>query len=501
MSLDQLVIRSARRTPDATAVVAADASLTYQELDDLANQIARMFAALGVQRGDRVGLWLEKSVQGVATMQAVLRLGAIYVPLDPLSPAPRVRNVLRDAGSALLVTTTQRAALVQTDDLRELICVCCDGEWQGRRWSDLRSYSIEPLDIAIDEHDPAYVLYTSGSTGVPKGVCISHRNALAFVEWAADEVGIGPSDRLANHAPFHFDLSVFDLYAAFLGGAAVVLMPEGAAYVAHQLVDFIRKQQITVWYSVPSALIIMLEQGGLLDLPTLPLRAILFAGEVFPIKHLRRLYLRWPTLRYLNLYGPTETNVCAFYEVQPADAERSSPVPIGRACSGDRIWAVDEHGAEVEPGATGELLVFGPTVMLGYWGQPPQGDRPYATGDLVRREADGSYTYVGRRDHLVKVRGHRIELGDIEAALLEHPAVSAAAVVVVGAAIEARLIAFLVADAEPAPSLLEIKRHCAERLPRYMIVDSVEFCAELPRTGNGKIDRLKLAAEQQSRSL
>jgi len=350
--------------------------------------------------------------------------------------------------------------------------------------------------VSTTEDDIAYILYTSGSTGKPKGVCISNRNALAFVEWAVSEMDIMPYDHLANHAPFHFDLSVFDLYAAFSRGASVCLIPDGSSYVPHHLVRFLVSEAITLWYSVPSVLILMMEQGALLDVEH-SLRAILFAGEPFPMKHLRRLYACWPWLRLLNLYGPTETNVCTFYPVINLQSDPVKPLPIGKACSGDTVWAQKEDGSLVGPGEEGELMVTGPTVMIGYWGQPAHGNRPYATGDIVRLEEDDNYLYLGRKDQMVKVRGHRIEPGDIEAVLELHPQIHAAAIVVAGSGLDARLVAFVVLLASPTPTLLEIKRFCAERLPRYMIVDNLFVLSELPRTRNGKIDRLVLMQSTQ----
>jgi amino acid adenylation domain-containing protein len=361
-------------------------------------------------------------------------------------------------------------------------------------WDDLQDFPEKPVGSpASGDDDLAYILYTSGSTGTPKGVCISNRNAMAFIEWAGDEIRAADTDRFSNHAPFHFDLSVLDIYVAFRAGASVSLIPDGMSYVPSRLVDFIQQRQITVWYSVPSALVLMMEQGRLLEQASLPLRAVLFAGEPFPIKHLRRLVTRWPSIRYLNLYGPTETNVCTFFDVRSILETQTRPVPIGRACSGDTVWAVKEDGSPAKTGEEGELWVTGPTVMLGYWGKPPHNHAPYRTGDLVRFEEDGNFTYLGRRDHMVKIRGHRVELGDIEAALETHPGIHESAVVPIGTGVEARLTAFVVGRPDSPPSLLEIKRHCAERLPRYMIVDDVRHLAALPRTRNGKVDRIALA--------
>ena len=497
MNLRDLVIRRAETSPQALAVKSPDASLTYGELDSMANRFAHALAQLGTQHGDRVGIWLDKSPYTVAAMQGVLRLGAIYVPLDPLSPASRICTIIRDCDIRTLITTQRRAEAVLASDLPQIACLSLDRTGPGMTWEDLMEFPDSPVaETGSDENEVAYILYTSGSTGKPKGVCISHRNALAFIEWALHTLEATPSDRFANHAPFHFDLSVLDLYVAFAAGAAVFLIPDAVASIPQYLVNCITQEQLTVWYSVPSVLILMMEHGGLLELEpaSLPLRAILFAGEPFPIKHLRRLYqYRSKHVRLLNLYGPTETNVCTFYEVTHLPEDQVRPVPIGKSCSGDDVWARKEDGTVARPGETGELMVEGPTVMVGYWGQPKQGNKPYATGDLVQLQEDGNYTYLGRRDHMMKVRGYRIEPGEVEAALEQHPAISEAAVITVGKGMESRLAAFVVASTADPPHLLEIKRHCAERLPRYMIVDDVYFVSELPRTRNGKIDRLSLA--------
>jgi len=498
MNLKDLLIRSAISKPDALAVKGPGGSMTYGELDTMANRIARALAELGVRKGDRVGIWLDKSIYAVATMQGVLRLGAAYVPLDPIAPVSRILTILADCEFQALVSTGKRANSIQNDEIGNIPFLCFDDAGPGLNWDDLMILSGSPVESPeVNYNDLAYILYTSGSTGKPKGVCISHQNALAFIEWAASELQVTSEDHLSNHAPFHFDLSVLDLYVAFLAGASVTLIPDGMSYVPRKLVDFILNEKITIWYSVPSALTLMMEQGGMLDVEELPLRIILFAGEPFPIKHLRRLFERWTSIRYLNLYGPTETNVCTYYEVKEIESDRTKPVPIGRACSGDTVWAVKSDGTRVNPGEEGELLVSGPTVLLGYWGRPPHGDKPYPTGDIVRLQEDGNYEYIGRRDHMVKIRGHRIELGDIEAALHNHAGIQEAAVVVHGSGIEARLIAFLVSKTDIPPTLLDIKRHCAERLPRYMIVDEVRIIPALPRTRNGKVNRLKLTEDAE----
>lgn len=485
--LRELLAGSVGQNPEAVAITGPDGEFTYAQLDALADWMAWALADLGVSRGDRVGIWMDKSGRAVAAMQGALRLGAAYVPLDPLAPPLRIQEIISDCAMRAVVTVADRDEMLagSSEDLARLVVGEAEHETRVPRFAA----------VPVDTDDLAYILYTSGSTGKPKGVCVSHRNALAFIEWAAREIAATADDRLSNHAPFHFDLSVLDLYVAFSSGASVHLVPDGMSYVPSRLVDFIVDNGITIWYSVPSALTLMMEQGRLLESAQMPVRAFLFAGEPFPIKNLRRLVSRWPKARYLNLYGPAETNVCTFYEVEEIDPDRTAPVPIGKACSGDEVWAVKSDGTPALAGEEGELMVAGPTVLVGYWGRDPHGDNPYPTGDIVRLEADGNYAFIGRRDHMVKVRGHRIELGDIEDALDQYPGMREVAVTVTGSAIDAKLVAFAVYTGERRPTLLDIKRHCAERLPRYMIVDQIRFLDVMPLSRNGKMDRIELGRQ------
>lgn len=493
-TVDALLTRAARRTPGALAVADHTTELTYGQLDAHTDRVARSLVEQGVRPGDRVVIWAEKSVTTVVVMQAVLRLGAAYVPVDPLGPAGRAARIIGDAGAALVVTTADRATELSgtgTGPLPPLAVIDPVRNDLGRTAFPTTGEAPLP-DPGTNADSLAWVLYTSGSTGTPKGVCISHRNALAFIEWAAAELRAEPTDRFANHAAFHFDLSVLDLYCAFHAGASVHLIAQALSYAPKLLVDFLHERRITVWYSVPSVLILMVRDGELLERGPASLRTLLFAGEPFPVKHLRTLRNRWEHVRMLNLYGPTETNVCTAYEVHTIADDRERAVPIGTACSGDRVWAEDEHGRVIDPGQEGELVVQGPTVMLGYFGRDAQGGRPYRTGDRVLLEEDGNFTYLGRNDNMVKVGGVRMELGEIEAAVGSHPDIGEVAVVVTGSGFEAQLTAFVVPAAGRAPSLLAVKQHCAERLPLSMVVGAVREVAELPRNGNGKVDRRRL---------
>lgn len=496
MRLHQLVADAAAVTPDRRAVAGPDGELTYGQLGARANAVAHRLRLAGVGPGDRVLIWSDKSCASVAGMQAVLCVGGAYVPADGNAPVSRVAAMARDCDARAVLTTDTRLPLITTELGPETRCLDLSAPADG---------PAQPIFEATDPDDLAYILYTSGSTGTPKGVCVSHRGARAFVDWAVALLAARPGDRFANHAAHTFDLSVLDLYAAFSVGASVHLIPAELAYAPVQLTEFLYEEQITVWYSVPSALILMMRYGELLGRPAPPaLRAVLFAGEPFPVGQVRKL-ADWTDARLLNLYGPTETNVCTYHETLPADLTRDLPVPIGLPACGNRVWACRDDGRPARAGEEGELVVDGPTVMLGYWGREPQRG-PYRTGDVVRVLDDGSFDYVGRSDHMVKVRGHRVEPGDVETALTAHPRVAEACAVVVGAGIDARLTAFTVpaspsgqansADGAGSRRLdaLELRRHCAERLPPYLIPDDIRVVDTLPRTANGKIDRLALAS-------
>jgi amino acid adenylation domain-containing protein len=500
MRIDQLVAPFARTSPDQVAVDGPGEFATYAQLDQLANRFANTFRAQGVVPGDRVGVHVPRGVRAIAALLGASRAGAVYVPLDPSSPPARMQVVARDCDLQHVVITP---ALL-SDWLASGVCapvrhlyLSADGDAPTpppdvslHPWTAIATATAAPAVANCDSpNDLAYLLYTSGSTGTPKGVMISHRNALAFAEWAADSIALAPTDRVASVAPFHFDLSVFDLWSTFSRGASLIIVDEGTVLSGRRMLDRIHAQGITVWYSVPAALMLMLESGGLEERGAPSLRVVFFAGEVFPMRHLRRAMAALPQARFHNLFGPTETNVCLAHALPAIPAETETAIPIGRPSCGDSIAIVDEQGRPVADGEIGQLLVEGPTVMLGYWnGGPPHPARhPFPTGDFVARRPNGDVMYHGRRDHMVKVRGFRIELAEVEAALTQHAGIREA----VAFANDGHLVA-AVLPCDPGLSVLAIKRHCAARLPPYMIPSDVRLLAQLPRTSSGKVDRVAI---------
>jgi len=512
--LHHLLIESAARHPERTAIVDRAASMTYRELDAASSRLAVELAARGVGPGNRVGLYLDKSLPGIVAAWGILRSGAAYVPLDVASPVKRVARIVANGDLCGILTTSKRWPSLAAG-------LACPPGFVGialaaQRPADPR-FAFETPDAPLasaDRHvhvddDPsraAYVLYTSGSTGQPKGVVLSHRAARSFVDWAGDITQLGPTDVVSSHAPLHFDLSVFDLFASCRAGATVALVPPELNVFPRNLADWMARERISVWYSVPSLLSRLALAGDLERHDWSQLRQIIFAGEVFPVAHLRRLREKIPAARYWNWYGPTETNVCTAYAVAALPAERTAPVPIGTACANCRLLVLDEAGSECEPGEAGELCVSGPSLMTGYQAMPeataqafvtrPDGSAWYRTGDLVQEDAAGLLHLLGRRDGMIKSRGYRIELGEIESILHQHPGVAeAAAVALPDDEIGHVILAAAVARAGETLETAKLRAFCVERLPAYMIPVSIEVRASLPRGSTGKVDRVRLREE------
>lgn len=499
------------------AVWARKRSLTYRELDQRSTQLAHLLRQRGLKKGDRVGIFFPKCVESVVCMFGVLKAGGVYVPLDPQAPADRVGYIIENCGIRVLLTNKERRAVLTADTIAGLdYCVMTDdsgSNGSGNKvvpWAMMGEFPADRApEVTLTETDLAYILYTSGSTGRPKGVMLSHQNALTFVEWCADKFKVRSEDRLSNHAPLHFDLSVFDVYNAIEAGATVYLVTEDLALFPTTLASFMETQQITIWYSVPSALMLLLLHANMKAEKLPHLRTILFAGEVFPMKYLRQLADLLPPVELYNLYGPTETNVCTYYHVERERLAGMDKLPIGIACENTEVFAVSDHDQIVtQPGEQGELYVRGPAVTYGYWAdaektkkmvvpnrfQPNFNENMYRTGDLVTLAEDGNYYFQGRRDSQIKSRGYRIELGDIESALLSHPGVrEAAAIAIPDELVGNRIKAVVAAHETHALKITELQQFCGTIIPKYMIPEQIEFLEALPKTSTGKIDRVSLA--------
>ena len=512
-ALHRAFIDAAQRFPDRPAVIEPGISaLTYAELDRLSDRVRDRLVASGVVSGDRVGFYLRKSIDTVATLYGILKTGAAYVPVDPGAPPARNAYILSNCAVRVAVTESAfvdrlKEELASLGSAAKVLTLDRVGGGEGLRRAldaeDARAAAPRSETVHPGADSLAYILYTSGSTGKPKGVMLSHENAVSFVDWCSEVFEPVSEDRFSSHAPFHFDLSILDLHVPLKHGAAIVLVGEDIGKDPQALAKLIADERLTCWYSAPSILALIAQHGSLETLDLRALRLVLFAGEVFAVKHLRSLTRQLPHPRYFNLYGPTETNVCTFYEVRlPVPDERTVPYPIGKVCSNLAGIVVDESGRKTDGCGEGELCISGGNVMKGYWGLEEQtnrsfveadGQRWYRTGDIVETDEEGNYLYRGRRDRMVKRRGYRVELGEIEASLYRHAAIREAAVVALpDADAGVRIRAFLSAKEAKKPSLIELKRFCSENLPLYMVPDQFSWLEALPKTSTDKVDYQKL---------
>lgn len=497
-SLFSLLQSAARRHPHRIAVDFAGRSMTYSELLDRAERVAGFLQHHSVGPGTHVAFCFRKSMEAMIAVFGVIRTGAAYVPLDPAWPATRVAGICDDASISVWLGTNPPPDGV--DGMRVVLTTDADSGRGGSTTTRFEhALNAVPMsgDPRLPHEDTCSLLYTSGTTGRPKGVRITGRSLLHFSKWACETFSLAPEDRVANHAPFHFDLSTLDIYGAIRAAATLCPVPDRIRGFPGELARFIDNQRISVWYSVPSVLSQLTRVWAGATSPA-SLRVVLFAGEVMPKSALVDLARLLPQADLANLYGPTETNVCTWHPVGQDDLANPDPLPIGLPIEDTRVWIHSANGADPEPD-TGELWVAGPTVAAGYHGHAARSDRfipapdgagqAYLTGDRVRRRDDGVLLFEGRLDRQFKSRGYRIEPGEIEAVIAKHPAVREVAVVpIADPQFGQRLMACLASHTNVPPASGEIAEFCRARLPIYMIPDAWVIQDALPRTERGKID-------------
>jgi amino acid adenylation domain-containing protein len=488
--IHELFEAQAARTPDAVAVVFADESLTYAALDTRANRLAHYLRGLGARPETRVGICVDRSAEMVVAMLAVLKSGAAYLPLDPSYPADRLAYMLEDSGAPLLVTQGSLRGLLPTDGVR---IVSVDGDAAA-----IASNSADAPRAPVDAANAAYVIYTSGSTGRPKGVQVTHGNAVSFFAGMDERVGGPAAGTWLAVTRISFDIHVLELLWTLARGFRVVVQPEpdrvlGGESVAEQ----VRRHAVTHLQCTPSLAATMIAESGALP----GLERILLGGEALPPELAARIATVLPN-GLVNMYGPTETTV---WSATHAVAYVEGPIPIGRPIANTRVYVLDAALRPQPAGVPGELFIGGPGVTRGYLGRPGltaerfvpdafsarPGARLYRTGDRVRWTAEGVLEYLGRLDAQVKVRGFRIEPGEIEAVLRRHPAVVECAVVArTAGAGDTRLVAYVVGAAEADA----LRAHVGRSLPDYMVPSAFVSLDALPLTPNGKLDRKALPA-------
>ncbi len=485
--------------------------VTYDELNGLANRIARWLSASGVSKNDVVGILSEKVPQAYACMIACLKLGAIYTTLDNQVAIQRLASKLSTCSPKILfvdaAVTPQVRAVCEERGVRILdaSAAALDTQVQGFDDSNLG------VTRAVTGEDPAYIMFTSGSTGSPKGAVITHANLINFRNWTVDRFGTSPSDVFTNVNPMYFDNSVFDFYASVFTGASMTPFSSETVRDARALVSRVDELGCTVWFSVPSLLIYLTTMKALAPETLRTIRTFVFGGEGYPKSELKKLFdLYGKRATFVNVYGPTEcTCICSAYDVGPEDFENLQGLPpLGKIADNFSYRILDEDGHEAEPGEVGELCLLGPNVGKGYYGDPEQtrrsfGSDPcsdaydarmYRTGDLVRYRAENGYLYfAGRKDNQIKHMGYRIELEEIEAALNSLQYVAESVALYRRTRPEFGQIIAVVGSPEDVDEH-RIKKDLAPVIPDYMVPNRIVVEEDLPKNRNGKIDRKRLAA-------
>jgi amino acid adenylation domain-containing protein len=500
-TLSDLLEASSQRFPHRPAVVdSAGAALTYSELQIQSDALAWFLNDRGVRPGDRVAVAIPKSLDAIISLFGIMKAGAAYVPMDAWGPMDRGRRILEDSDVSAAIVNSRTTSMVPKASDIPLIAVARTPDVAGAvPFEDAIETGKTHVLAPYEPGDVAYIIFTSGSTGAPKGALITHANALSFLGWCSSEFRPDETDRFANYSPLYFDPSVFDVYHSVKHGASVHLVADELAKRPADLAAFIATRRLTFWCSTPSALMMLARFGELDSHDCTSLRTVAFGGEVFPARPLRELRAKWQSPAFYNLYGPTETTTACTCARIPDEipADRTTPYPIGFPGSHCSAMLLDEHGEPVAAGEDGLLHISGPSVFAGYWNRPEEtaasmvernAVRWYNTGDVVRWHPREGYTYVARRDGMVKRRGFRIEVGEIEQAFYRHPSVAEAAVVAVPEPdATVKIAAFLVWNG-PAPSTVALKTFCATTLPAYMSPDLFVFLDQLPRTSTDKVD-------------
>jgi amino acid adenylation domain-containing protein len=502
MLLQDLVARQAERRPEATAIVYGAKRLSYGELDAAANRLARALVEAGCRKGDRVCFLYPKKPAAMVWMLGILKAGAMHVPLDVASPAERLRRIVHSCEPRFVLAAGPAQQLAQELDVPRLAWLEDSVPAGLRAAFTLKDVAREPSEAiacSTRPEDPAHILFTSGSTGIPKGVVITHANVMAFVNWGLKHFGLDQTDRVSGHTPLHFDLSTYDIFGAYAAGAELHVVPLETALLPHRLAEWIRVSRLTQWFSVPSVLNYMAKVDAVRPNDFPELRRVMWCGEVLPTPVLIHWMKRLPQARFTNLYGPTETTIASSYYDVPACPESPTEViPIGAPCDGEEILILED-----------EICIGGVGLSPGYWRDAAKtaaafiphparpGARIYRTGDLGRLRPDGTVELIGRADTQIKSRGYRIELGEIEAALASLPRLRESAIVAIPSEgfEQWQICCAYVPMPGAVATAASLRTELSKVIPGYMMPARWTQYDALPRNANGKLDRPRLKQE------
>jgi amino acid adenylation domain-containing protein len=477
-----------------------DELLSYAKTQSRSLEIAAFLKAQNLNPQDRIILCADKSLDSLTCVFGIILSGSVYLPVDNQVPEKRIRHIVEESCS--------KGIIFEKQDIKRLASI----EEKITQITPIPNTSLSYASLQQAQHiDPmtpknlAYILYTSGSSGVPKGVMITQKNALSFIEWAATNFDLSECDIFSSVAPLHFDLSIFDVFVALWHGAKVILLDNKTIRNPLMLSELIQQKKISVWYSTPTILMLLLRYGKLYRYDHQSLRIVNYAGEVFPKEQLVMLKEHWTNPLFYNLYGPTETNVCTYYPVPTNITNEFSSSTIGKSCKYVicKILSEDLIIMEALAGGRGELIVSGDSVTPGYL-KPSKNEKSkffkdeneqiwYKTGDFVKVNSNEEFEFVGRKDQMIKRNGYRIDLGELEQVITQSNRVDR--VVIVNHKHKERhlLRAFLVSKKSEDQNTPYLKNFVAKYLPAYMIPDEWVWIDEMPITSTQKIDHNALA--------
>jgi amino acid adenylation domain-containing protein len=487
--LHQRIERQVALTPEKTAIVWNQTETSYRQLDAQANEIASHLLSLGLKPGDLAGVCMKRSPTMVAAMLGIWKAGAAYAPLDPQYPEERLKLMLADTGAKIVITEESLRSKVEASPAAT---VCIDKDWD--RFKQMKSGRI---NVEVNSQQLAYLIYTSGSTGVPKGVMLSHQNAVSFIAWAKNTFSKEEFSGLLASTSICFDISIFELWATLSCGGTVILVDDILQW-AESLREEKSHNRVRLVNTVPSAIARLIQRDRLPE----SVCTVNLAGEAFKQSLVSEVYAAGNVKRVSNFYGPSETTTYSTWTTVSEQRE----ITIGRAVANTQLYVLDGELQLVPQGVLGELYIAGAGVAHGYWKRPDQtagrflpdpfsnvgGERMYRTGDVVRWNSNRELEYLGRVDHQVKVRGYRIELEEIASVLGSHTDVYESVVIVKEHAGDKRLAAYASARSGTEITESALKEYLAKRLPRYMVPSSITVLESLPKTPNGKIDRRAL---------
>jgi amino acid adenylation domain-containing protein len=516
LHLGEIVEQGAKRFPDHTAYSMGEKRLTYTELEKQSGQLAATLLAEGVQKENRIGILAERSLESFVSVYGILRAGGAFVPLDPTSSVERMAQIIEDANIRIVLTTPAQFRKLRSLDrvlpfAIKLIGIGPEKLSEQKNytsclsWDELMATEVDAPVLKFSASQLAYIMYTSGSTGQPKGIMHTHRSGLAYAERSARLYRPGPEDRYASHAPLHFDICTFAYFTAPFCGVHTVVLSEGETKMPASLAQVLVREKITFWYAVPLALIQLLQPGIEENLRQVPMKWVLYGGEPFAPKYVRRLMGLWPNSTFSNVYGPAEVNQCTYFNFsEPPQGEE--PIPLGQVWADADYLLLDPDSGETEGVQEGELCIHAETAMQGYWKQESRNLSPflqvyspsgilkqyYKTGDLVYFNAQGQLVFKGRIDAQIKKRGYRIDLAEIESAALELDGVQEAACFSTLEGENRMIVLTYQRRQEEEFKEEELIEQCRRRLPSYAFPDRLVELKGFPRTSSGKIIRGQL---------